>query len=97
MEKEERIKLYKKAIETWGSEAQMHMVFEECGELINAIAKVFRGRASGKDVITELADVSIMVEQMATMYGYDDYELEKENKLNRLEERLKKYEYKNNS
>jgi len=91
MEKEKRIEIYKKAIETWGSEAQMHMMFEECGELINALAKVYRGRANGMDVITELADVSIMVEQMATMLGYEDYENEKENKLNRLSERLKKY------
>jgi NTP pyrophosphatase (non-canonical NTP hydrolase) len=91
MEKEERIGLYKKAIDTWGSEAQMHMVFEECGELINALAKVYRGRSSGKDVITELADVSIMIEQMATMLGFDAYEAEKENKLIRLKERLEKY------
>ena len=48
----------------------MHMVFEECGELINALAKVYRGRSSGQDVITELADVSIMIEQMATMLGF---------------------------
>ena len=90
MEKEERISIYKKALEKWGSEAQMHMVFEECGELINALAKVYRGRSDAGDVITELADVSIMIEQMATMLGYDLYELEKERKLIRLRERVEK-------
>lgn len=90
MEKEERIEIYKKALDKWGSEAQMHMVFEECGELINALAKVYRGRSDASDVITELADVTIMMEQMATMLGYDLYELEKERKLIRLKERLEK-------
>lgn len=88
MDKEERIKIYKRAISIWGSEAQIHMVFEECGELINAIAKLHRGRATIKDVITELADVSIMIEQMATMLGYDEYEVEKDKKIQRLVKRL---------
>ena len=39
MEKDERLKLYDKAIETWGIQAQTDMAFEECGELIAALAK----------------------------------------------------------
>ena len=91
MEKEEIKKLFKKAISTWGTDAQTTMLFEEIGELTAAMAQYIRGRKSESDVITELADVSIMVEQIALMLGYDKYE-EENRKLIRLEERLKKYE-----
>lgn len=49
-----------------------------------------RGRISREDVITELADVTIMLEQIAQFVGYEDYEKELERKLNRVVERLKK-------
>ena len=94
MEKEERIKLYLRAIRNWGEEAQTDMVNEECGELITAIAQFKRGRTSHHDVMTELADVSIMVEQLATIMSYSDFEQEKDRKLERLRERLDKYEAK---
>lgn len=97
MNKEERITIYKKALETYGTEPQVYMVFEECGELINALAKYHRGRANERDIITELADVSIMVEQMATMINYDEYLKEKDNKIIRLKERLEKHGHKDNS
>ena len=90
MEKEQRIELYKQAIAKWGEEAQVNMVYEECGELITAIAQFKRGRTSHHDVMTELADVSIMIEQLATMMSFEDYEKEKDRKLMRLKERLEK-------
>lgn len=61
---------------------------EECAELIDALAKYNRGRADAKDVITELADVSIMVEQMAIFFGKEEFEAEKVRKLKRLQERI---------
>lgn len=88
MEKEQRIDLYRQAIAKWGEDAQINMVNEECGELIAAIAQFKRGRTSHHDVMTELADVSIMVEQLATMMNYEDFEVEKDRKLQRLKERL---------
>lgn len=90
MEKEKRIGLYQKALSKWGETAQSNMVYEEVGELLTALARYKRGRANYKDVITELADVSIMIEQMATLFGYEDFEEEKEYKLNRIKERLEK-------
>lgn len=92
MEKEETKKLFQKAINTWGVEAQTTMLFEEIGELTAAMAQYIRGRKNESDVITELADVSIMVEQIALIFGYEKYEEEKDKKLIRLKERLKKYE-----
>lgn len=93
MEKQDRINLYKKALRTWGEEAQVNMLDEEVGELITAVARFKRGRATHQDVMTELADVFIMVEQIATMMSYDDFEKELDRKLVRLrDEKLAKYD-----
>ena len=92
MEKQDRINLYKKALKTWGEEAQVNMLDEEVGELITAVARFKRGRATHQDVMTELADVFIMVEQIATMMSHDDFEKEVDRKLVRLrDEKLAKY------
>ena len=93
MNKEEKLKLYQKAIDVWGIEAQRNMAFEELGELNTALARDRRGRVTKEEIITELADVTIMCEQLALFLGYDDYEKEIDNKLVRLrDEKLKKYE-----
>lgn len=92
MTKEESKELYSKALDAWGFPAQAMMVLEECGELINAICKYDRGRANEDDIITEIADVMIMCEQMASFFGTVKVEIEKDRKLNRLKERLAKYE-----
>ena len=86
MEKQERLELYKEAIEKWGEDAQINMLNEECGELITAVAQFKRGRTSRHDVMTELADVFIMVEQIASMMNYDDFEKELDRKLMRLKD-----------
>ena len=87
MEKEERLKLYDAAITKWGLGAQKEMAYEELGELITALAQDSRGRVTSEDIITELADVTIMCEQMAYVLGYEDYEKEMENKLIRLRDK----------
>ena len=90
MDKESRIELYKEAINKWGEEAQVNMLNEECGELITAVAQFRRGRTSHHDVMTKLADAYIMIEQIATMMNYEDFEKELDRKLIRLkEEKLK--------
>ena len=90
MEQSERRELYETALTKWGVENQLWMVTEECGELLNAIGKMRRERVTREDVITELADVTIMCEQIAQYMGYDDYTKEMERKLERLKERLAK-------
>lgn len=83
--------LYRKAITCYGFPAQAAMAVEECSELTNAICKFRRGRVSDDDIITEIADVMIMCEQLASYFGKEKIELEKERKLERLKERLSKY------
>lgn len=88
----ETFKTLNRALNQYGIISQEWMLVEECGELLNAVAKLRRGRASNKEVITELADVHIMVEQMAFFFGFEEFQAEKERKLARLNERLKKGE-----
>lgn len=90
MDKEERLKLYDAAITEWGVGAQKTMAFEELGELITALAQDNRGRVTTEELLTELADVTIMCEQMAFILGFEDYEKEMDRKLIRLrDEKLK--------
>lgn len=86
----EKNQLFDLVLSKWGIINQVFMVMEECGELLNVLAKAKRGRASKEEIITELADVSIMVEQMAFYYGEKDFLVEKERKLQRLKVRANK-------
>lgn len=88
MTENERIELYKRALNDWGVRPQTMMVMEETGEMLESIGKYDRGRATESDVITELVDVWIIMEQMATLFGWDAFQEEKERKLQRLKERL---------
>ena len=83
--------LYTNVLCAWGVDAQLDMVIEECSELINAIEKFRRGRNTSADVATEIADVMIMAEQAALIFGPELVEGEKARKLERLEQRLNSY------
>lgn len=89
MTQEERIDLYKKAIDAWVVPNQVMMVMEESGEMLNALAKFNRGRSTEDEIVTELADVWILMEQMAVVFGWDKFQQQKEYKLQRLSERIK--------
>lgn len=88
---QKELDIYEQAIKTYGYNAQRLMLIEEIGELLNAIAKLPRGRASVDDVIEELADVSIMINQMAFYWGWSVFHTRKAMKIQRLEERLNKH------
>lgn len=88
--------IFRKALQEYGIMSQKMMVIEECAELTNAIAKMARGRAGVDDIITELADVSIMVDQMAIFFGEDKFNAERTRKVQRLNERLLKCTVKQN-
>ena len=58
--------LYDKAMELWGEEFQVNMLIEEMAELTHAIMKTRRHPVATWTyrVLEELADVSIMMDQM---------------------------------
>ena len=89
MRTEEKI-ILENALNTYGARAQIMMCIEECAELTNALAKLSRNRATDMQIITELADVSIMVDQLAMMFGMERVYEERQKKIQRLKERLEK-------
>lgn len=83
--------IIKRAIDTYGKEAQTQMLFEEMAELQNALCKLSRGRGSTRDVCEEIADVMIMCFQMAQIYGVKLVEAWANYKIVRLKDRLTKH------
>lgn len=77
------------ALDTWGFDAQLMMVIEESGELVQAAAKFLGGRErSSKGLIEELADVSLMIDQMRLRWGAE-IDAARNCKLDRLAQRLR--------
>ena len=83
-----RLKLYSKVLDKVGVAHQRAKTVEECAELINAVCKHDDARITKKELITEIADVWIMIEQMALAYGLDAVTAERDYKIKRLETRL---------
>lgn len=76
----------------YGVNNQYKQAIQECSELITAICHRMDGRATDDAMIDEVADVSIMVEQMANIYGMARVEARIEDKLRRQLERMKEAE-----
>ena len=82
--------IYKKAIAQYGVEPQKKMAIEEMAELMNALMKFDRGRNTVDDIIEEIADVTIMMSQLAIIYGQKAVQLQIDYKTQRLSRRLNK-------
>ena len=59
----------KRAIETYGAEAQLNVAIEEFAELTKEICKHKRYMDNTKAIIEEMADCYIMLEQMQMIFG----------------------------
>lgn len=83
--------LLQRAISKWGEDAQMKMVLEEMSELQKEICKMWRGKDNRDAIAEEVADVEIMLDQLKLMLDIP-YQVEqhRQNKLQRLQERLEK-------
>lgn len=80
--------LFEAAISLWGEGAQKDQAIEEAAELIVALRHDARGRPS--TIIEEVADMSIMLDQIKMMCGEDEIEEAREDKIIRLRARIKR-------
>ena len=87
--------IFRQAVDTFGADHQIGMLHEEVGELLAAINQYARGRVKKDAVVTEIADVMIMCEQMAEIFGREDVEAEKKRKIQGLAEKLEEASPKN--
>ncbi len=82
--------ILKRALETWGEQAQMLMVVEEMSELMKEVLKnINRKKDNIAEIIEETADVEIMLEQLKENYHIaEKVETYKNNKIKMIEQRL---------
>ena len=64
--------IYRKAIELYGERDQIDMAIEEFAELIVALNHYRRNRADKPDVLDEIADASIMLDQLRILFDISD-------------------------
>lgn len=76
------------AVHHYGKEHQKKKAIEEMGELITALSREQDGRATAHDVITEIADVHLMIRQLMVIYGVDKCVDEYDRKQRRLLRRM---------
>ena len=87
---EDPTEIYRGALAVWGPDAQTLMAFEEMAELQKELCKHARGKHNRSAVAEEIADVQIMLEQMAELHGCAaQVTAWREVKLERLLERIK--------
>lgn len=100
--KTEEKKIFAEVISMYGTDEQMRVAQEECAELIQAISKYHRAQMSTdsrnkkhlvdrstKNLIEELADVSIMVDQLKLIVKGNHTEV-RAAKVKRISDRVNK-------
>ena len=92
----ETFRLYSKALDYWGETAQMLIAIEEMSELSVELCHALRANKPFdiETIKEEIADVSIMLEQLQNILCISDPDLQiaKNKKLSRLKERIKRHE-----
>jgi len=79
--------VYKQALDKWGAEAQICMVFEEMAELQKELCKALRGKENRIEIAEELADVAIRLADLCGGIGIDlESEIEQKMEKNRKRE-----------
>lgn len=68
----EMCELYREAIITYGEEMQTLVCFEELAELQKELCKHARGEDNVEHIAEEIADASIMLEQMTLLHGCEE-------------------------
>jgi len=87
--------LFDEALGEWGEKKQLDIFVEECGELIQAAMKNRRNDvelAYDAQFIEELVDLEIMIEQFNRVVDPKTKDLLRDDKIARLENRLKESE-----
>ncbi len=82
-------KVYKKALRVWGNEKQKLQAVGEIGEFLTELGREGQGRSSHDQIIDEIADVMIMMNQMAMIYGEDGVRERIKIKIEKVKTKLK--------
>lgn len=95
---EQREKVYTNALIHFGERVQMVMALEELSECQKEICKKMRGYANEEHLAEEIADATIMLEQMRLFFGLNELVCEKmDKKIQRLDGLLKEIDRRDGS
>ena len=86
---DERLAVYSKALLHYGEVIQMAVALEELSECQKEICKFLRGFGNAGNLAEEIADASIMLEQMRYIFGLEEMVNQKmDEKVKRLAARV---------
>lgn len=87
---EQRVQTYTNALIHFGKANQLVIALEELSECQKEICKTMRGDSNLDHLAEEIADATIMLEQVRLIFGLNDLVCEKmDEKVKRLDDRLK--------
>lgn len=87
---DQRLQTYTNAFIQYGEETQMIVALEELSEVQKELCKFMRGLGNKEHLAEEIADATIMLEQMRYIFGVNDLVSQKmDEKIMRLDNRLR--------
>jgi len=87
---DQRVQTYTNALIHFGKANQLIVALEELSECQKEVCKVMRGESNLSHLAEEIADATIMLEQVRLMFGLNELVCEKmDEKVKRLDDRLK--------
>lgn len=87
---EQRESVYTNALIAYGETCQLVVAIEELSECQKEICKYLRGYGNAGNLAEEIADATIMLEQLQYILGLNNQVCKKmDEKINRLDERLR--------
>lgn len=88
---EQRKNVYAAALRTYGVNIQAVVAIEELSELQKEICKALRGECNTDNLAEEIADATIMLEQLRDIFDINDAVCEKmDEKVERLQRRIER-------
>ena len=89
----ERCKTYTNAMLAFGEQNQMIVAIEELSECQKEICKILRGGEDYRHLAEEVADATIMLEQIRLMFNINDCVCNfMDEKIKRLDDRMRGFE-----
>lgn len=68
----ERESVYRNALKVYGQQLQEVVAIEELSEVVKEVCKMQRGKGSVGKLAEEIADATIMLEQLRMIYGINE-------------------------
>ena len=85
----ERCAVYRKAIAKYGADTQMTVAIEEMSEVIKELCKLQRGIGNRDHLAEEIADATIVLEQMRMLFNLNQAVCDKmDEKIERLQRKV---------